>query len=62
METKVMVHYTGRLLDGSTFDSSFARGDPALFEVGRVIPGWNETPMDMTKGEKRLLIIPPDPA
>jgi len=60
MGTKVTVHYTGRLLDGSTLDSSIVRGEPAQFEVGRVIPGWNEALMDMTKGEKRLLIIPPD--
>jgi peptidylprolyl isomerase len=56
----VTVHYTGRLLDGTVFDSSIQRGEPAVFRIGQVIPGWNEALMEMKKGEKRLLIIPPD--
>jgi FKBP-type peptidyl-prolyl cis-trans isomerase len=55
----VTVHYTGTLLDGKVFDSSVNRGEPAQFAVGQVIEGWNEALKEMTKGEKRTLIIPP---
>jgi FKBP-type peptidyl-prolyl cis-trans isomerase len=58
--TTVTVHYTGSLLDGTLFDSSYQRGSPARFRVGQVIPGWNEALLAMKKGEKRLLIIPPE--
>ena len=56
------VHYTGRLLDGTKFDSSVERGQRFLFVVGtgRVIKGWDEAFLSMKKGEKRILIIPPD--
>ncbi|MDC7126771.1 MAG: peptidylprolyl isomerase [Spirochaetales bacterium] len=60
MGTSVTVHYTGTLLDGTKFDSSVDRGEPATFKVGQVIEGWNEALMGMTKGEKRTLIIPPE--
>jgi len=56
----VKVHYTGSLLDGRVFDSSVQRGEPAVFEIGQVIEGWNEALATMTKGEKRTLIIPPE--
>jgi len=58
----VSVHYTGRLLNGTKFDSSVDRGKPIHFAVGtgRVIPGWDEALLSMKKGEKRLLIIPPE--
>jgi len=57
----VEAHYTGRLLDGTKFDSSVDRGEPLLFLVGRgeVIKGWDEAFRSMKKGEKRILIIPP---
>jgi len=57
----VEVHYTGRLLDGTKFDSSVDRGQRFLFVVGtgRVIKGWDEALLSMKKGEKRVLIIPP---
>ena len=61
--TNIKVHYTGRLLLGNRkFDSSYDRGEPIAFPVGtgRVIQGWDEALSQMTKGEKRTLIIPPE--
>ena len=57
----VKAHYTGKFLDGRVFDSSVQRGTPFSFSVGlgQVIAGWDEAFLDMTKGEKRTLIIPP---
>ena len=57
----IEAHYTGRLLDGTKFDSSVDRGKPFLFVVGKgdVIKGWDEAFLSMKKGEKRILIIPP---
>ncbi|MFW8602051.1 peptidylprolyl isomerase [Desulfobacterota bacterium M19] len=59
--TMLTVNYTGRLLDGTKFDSSVDRGRPFRFPVGmhRVIKGWDEAFSGMRKGEKRILIIPP---
>jgi len=58
----VKVHYTGRLDDGSVFDSSIPRGQPLAFPVGtgRVIPGWDEGIVSMRVGGKRQLKIPPE--
>jgi peptidylprolyl isomerase len=58
--SQVSVNYTGTLLDGKVFDSTTARGKPATFQVNRVIPGWTEALVAMTRGEKRLLVIPPE--
>ena len=57
----ISAHYTGMFLNGSKFDSSVDRGEPISFPVGtgRVIKGWDEALLDMKKGEKRILIIPP---
>ena len=55
---KVRVHYTGTLPDGTVFDSSVARGQPAEFPVGGVIPGWVEALQLMPVGSKWKLTIP----
>lgn len=54
----VRVHYEGRLLDGTVFDSSIRRGEPAEFPVNRVISGWTEALQLMTPGSKYRLFIP----
>lgn len=55
---EVTVHYTGTLLDGTKFDSSLDRGEPAKFPLNQVIAGWTEGIQLMTKGSKAKLIIP----
>jgi FKBP-type peptidyl-prolyl cis-trans isomerase FklB len=57
---KVTVHYTGKLLDGTVFDSSVESGQPATFGVNQVIPGWTEALQLMKEGDKWLLFIPSD--
>ena len=59
-ESLVKVHYTGYLVDGSKFDSSVDRGQPASFQLNRVIRGWTEGVGSMKVGGKRKLIIPFD--
>jgi FKBP-type peptidyl-prolyl cis-trans isomerase len=54
----VRVHYTGRLLDGTKFDSSHDRGQPAEFGLNEVIAGWTEGLQLMKKGGKARLVIP----
>ena len=54
----VTVHYTGRLIDGTVFDSSVERGEPATFGVGQVIPGWVEGLQLMSEGAAWRLFIP----
>ncbi|MCG7914353.1 MAG: FKBP-type peptidyl-prolyl cis-trans isomerase [Candidatus Thiodiazotropha weberae] len=56
---KVLVHYTGKLLNGQVFDSSFDRGKPASFNVNGVIKGWTEALQLMKKGDHWQLFIPP---
>ena len=55
---RVMVHYTGKLIDGTVFDSSVERGEPATFGVTQVIPGWVEALQLMKEGAKWRLFIP----
>lgn len=55
---KVTVHYRGTLIDGTVFDSSYERGEPASFPVNGVIPGWIEALQMMPVGSKWKLYIP----
>jgi FKBP-type peptidyl-prolyl cis-trans isomerase len=57
---QVTVQYRGKLLDGTEFDSSYARGVPATFPVTGVIKGWQEALVLMKPGAKYQLFIPPD--
>ena len=59
-EQKVRVQYVGRLRDGSIFDSSVARGEPAEFPLGGVIPCWSEGVSMMKVGGKAKLVCPSD--
>jgi FKBP-type peptidyl-prolyl cis-trans isomerase FklB len=56
----VTVHYTGKLIDGTVFDSSVERGQPATFGLGQVIPGWTEVLQLMKEGDKFMVYIPYD--
>lgn len=54
----VTVHYTGKLIDGSVFDSSVARNEPASFKLDGIIPGWTEALQLMREGDKWTIFIP----
>jgi FKBP-type peptidyl-prolyl cis-trans isomerase len=58
---KVLVHYTGMLMNGKQFDSSRAKGRPFSFVIGKknVIQGWDEGVMTMSVGERALFVISP---
>lgn len=56
----VTVHYTGRLLDGTVFDSSVQRGEPITFSLQQVIKGWTEGLQLMKTGGKTVFYIPSD--
>ena len=59
---KVVMHYTGKLTNGSKFDSSVDRGTPfeCQIGVGQVIKGWDEGVIQMNKGSKATFTIPPE--
>src|SRR5699024_9767189 len=59
-DDSVTVHYTGKLIDGTVFDSSRERGKPTTFPVNAVIPGWTEALQLMHEGAKYKLFIPPE--
>jgi FKBP-type peptidyl-prolyl cis-trans isomerase len=56
---EVTVNYRGTLIDGTEFDSSYKRGQPATFQLNRVIPGWSEGLQLMKPGGKYQLFVPP---
>ena len=56
----VKVHYRGTLLDGTEFDSSYARNEPISFGLNRVISGWTEGVALMPIGSKFMFFIPPE--
>jgi FKBP-type peptidyl-prolyl cis-trans isomerase len=58
----ITVHYEGRLIDGTVFDSSYARGEPATFPLGRLVRGWQRAIPNMGVGETIEIAIPADMA
>ncbi len=59
---KVKVHYEGKLIDGTVFDSSIERGEPTTFRCNQVIPGWTNALTHMPVGSKWIVYIPQDQA
>ncbi len=57
---EVTVHYTGTLVDGTVFDSSRERGEPATFRLDQVIPGWTQALQLMSVGSRYRVVIPPE--
>ena len=60
LSDRVTVHYRGTLIDGTEFDSSYARGEPASFAVAGVIPGWTEGLQLMSVGSHYCFFVPSD--
>jgi len=58
----VKVHYEGKLIDGTVFDSSIKRGEPVEFPLGGVVPCWTEALQKMKKGEKAQVVCPSEAA
>ena len=59
IDDTVVVHYRGTLVDGTEFDSSIRRGQPATFSLGGIIPGWQEALQLMREGARWEVVIPP---
>jgi FKBP-type peptidyl-prolyl cis-trans isomerase FklB len=59
VDDKVVCHYRGTLIDGTEFDSSYRRNQPATFAVNKVIKGWTEALQLMPVGSRWQLVIPP---
>jgi FKBP-type peptidyl-prolyl cis-trans isomerase FkpA len=59
---EVKVHYEGKLVDGTVFDSSIKRGEPATFPLNGVIPCWTEAVQTMKVGGKSRIVCPPETA
>lgn len=59
LESTVVAHYRGTLIDGTVFDSSYERGSPATFALNRVVKGWQEVLPMMPVGSKWQVAIPP---
>lgn len=57
---RVTVHYRGTLVDGTEFDSSYRRGQPATFPLNGVIAGWTEALQLMRVGSKHRIVLPPE--
>ncbi|WP_132999885.1 FKBP-type peptidyl-prolyl cis-trans isomerase [Luteimonas arsenica] len=57
-DSRVSVHYRGSLVDGTVFDSSYERGEPATFTLSSVVPGWQEGLQLMPVGSKYMLWLP----
>ena len=60
LSDEVKVNYEGKLLSGTVFDSSFARGEPADFALGGLIPAWGEALQRMRPGDEWILYVPPE--
>lgn len=60
LQDVVVAHYHGTLVDGTVFDSSVERGEPASFPLGQVIQGWQEALQLMNVGDKWRIVIPPE--
>lgn len=60
LQSQVVTHYTGRLADGTVFDSSEQRGEPATFGVSQVITGWQEALQLMQVGDRLRIWLPPE--
>ena len=58
MSDKVRAHYSGRLIDGTVFDSSYERNEPFVTRLDQVIPGWTEALKNMQVGSKWLIVVP----
>ncbi len=59
LQDRVRVHYAGRLVDGTVFDSSVERGKPSEFAVDRLITGWSAAMLTLRPGGKAVIYIPP---